>query len=843
MRSLPSSPSVAIQVQLGGRVRNLERPKDEPVEKPLMRLQKSAIEKPKGKKKKKKGEVEEEVPVPEVQLFSGPDESFPLIDPQKTSNESAWMQDFLLKIGDKKYSIVVNPPAVEKLHVHGRVFSHVPVVPHVEATSSDSLRWQWYRKGRGTSDWEMIKEAFDRFYTPGNDDMGSMLRVCCTPSQHRQNEFTGDEYNLIGFTSELEIGPIQEPPMFASTGRITAQQQSWTEHPALRVMTYNILADQYASTDTAKDVIFSHCSPEFLAWQYRRPLILKEILDYKPDVACLQEVDASAFELLLQPGLGAFGLDGVYTNKAGRVKEGSATFWRRDRFDIIDRQELEMRNLFPKSFSREDIDSAPLGPALRPMLESSPNLCDALQRVGTVAQMTMLVPRGDPSTWGVSRPLCVVNTHLFFHYAAPHIRTLHVWAMLNAAKIFIDRVVAEKSDMCGKIRPNLIFCGDLNSDINDGIPGAVELLRSGVVKSSHWDWKFGANFSWNQSSRGEEDESGEVSKMVHSDVEGLSPTRSAGSDAIVPGLDLTSPFSPLDTADGMIPEFTNYVKGYQGLLDYVWYEHDHLKVTGFLPYPGKDDLQGYLPSGQYPSDHLAVVADLEFTETNMARVPQDQWTFGSTVEATYRNVPLAEDALMQDHVIAVPTDTIYGLAALACSAKAINEIYSIKQRDFMKPLAVCVADHDDIADICHIQHLPPNLLKALLPGPVTVVLDRKTDTNKLSEELNPGVDALAVRIPDSPFLRAVCRHVQMPLALTSANISGDQSPIQTAEMDGVADQCALIFDHGKVGELRAGSTIIDLRQPGTFSVIRPGSALEATCNLAIQHGLAIRDSI
>ena len=867
VRSFPGTPSLLVQVQIAGKVRNLDRPKDEMVEKPLMRLQKTACQKPKGKKKSK--EVAEDLPPPVVSLYSGPDESFPLIDPATTTNAMAWKDGYTLKIGDAKYAVVVDPPVVERLHVHGNVFEGVPCVPFVDSTDTDRFEWQWHRLCPDTDDWKAVEDNACRF-VPGPEDVGRKLMVSCTPVQRRRSPFTNEDFDLKGSTSSLVVGPVVAAPSFAAAGRV-AKPLSWTGHPDVRVMTYNILADQYASTDRAKDELFAHCPSEFLDPNYRRPLVFKEILDYKPDIVCLQEVDESAFNLLFEPGMQEFGIRGVFTSKAGRVKEGSATFWREDRFRLVDREEMELRTYFPKDASKKAIDSAPLGPALRPMLESSPALCEALQKVGTVAQLTLLAPTGPASTWGDARPLCVLNTHLYFHYAAPHIRTLHVWAMLHEAKEFIDKRMATRGEELGNVVPSVIFCGDLNSDLNDGIPGAIRLLNSGAIGANYWDWKFGKDFAWGKSARGEdgESDSGDASEAGSggngkTSGDGNTPNHVATGaaditpredmDGVVAGMDLTSPFS-LQSADGMEPEFTNYVRGFQGLLDYIWYDRDHMKVMSTVPQPTKAQLGNYLPTEQYPSDHLAVVADLQFVpesqtsrdDLNAVDMFGDITAEARKLAAVFKNVPQAETALLQERVIAVPTDTIYGIAAIASSETAINTIYDIKMRDHSKPLAVCVADHHDIGKICHTSHLPDGLLDSLLPGPVTVVLDRRSDSNQISDALNPGVDALAVRIPDYPFLRAVCRQVQTPLALTSANLSGEQSPVHTSEFGHIAENCAIVFDDGALGRQqdlsdalkRAGSTIVDLRTAGGFKVVREGSALDETIKALVKKGLRL----
>lgn len=90
--------------------------------------------------------------------------------------------------------------------------------------------------------------------------------------------------------------------------------------------------------------------------------------------------------------------------------------------------------------------------------------CFGCMQVSTVAQLAILVPRQPAAA--EEGPLCVVNTHLFFHPKASHIRTLHVAAMLAEAHALMD--VAGRQ--LGRT-PSLLFCGDLNSDKNDGISG------------------------------------------------------------------------------------------------------------------------------------------------------------------------------------------------------------------------------------------------------------------------------------------------------------------------------------------------------------------------------------
>ena len=216
----------------------------------------------------------------------------------------------------------------------------------------------------------------------------------------------------------------------------------------------------------------------------------------------------------------------------------------------------------------------------------------------------------------------------------------------------------------------------------------------------------------------------------------------------------------LQSADGLQFEFSNYVRGYGGLLDYVWYEPGRMEVSRALPMPSKQDVASFLPSAAFPSDHIAVVFDLQWRELNPNQVASDHSTVsktsteqtapGSRLPAKLWHVEAGAAALTAHEAIAVPTDTLYGLAASAASAQGISRLYDIKGRPARLPLAVCVGDARDVARLGQCAALPPGLVDELLPGPVTVVLRRRPDA-PLCAELNPGLDTLGMHHWQSAF--------------------------------------------------------------------------------------------
>lgn len=193
-------------------------------------------------------------------------------------------------------------------------------------------------------------------------------------------------------------------------------------------------------------------------------------------------------------------------------------------------------------------------------------------------------------------------------------------------------------------------------------------------------------------------------------------------------------------------------------------------------------------------------------------------------------------ALKAGKVIAVPTDTLYGFACDACSSEAVNKIYEIKGRKHTSPLAICVGDVPDIKRFAVTDHLPYGLLDSLLPGPVTVVLGRG-ESSLLEKSLNPGLDSIGVRVPDSDFIRIIARDAESALALTSANLSGQPSSVSINDFENLWEHCAYVYDGGVLPAGRAGSTVVDLTKPGKYKILRPGSAKEETVAILEKYSL------
>ena len=166
------------------------------------------------------------------------------------------------------------------------------------------------------------------------------------------------------------------------------------------------------------------------------------------------------------------------------------------------------------------------------------------------------------------------------------------------------------------------------------------------------------------------------------------------------------------------------------------------------------------------------------------------------------------NVLKNDGVISVPTDTVYGICARINSSKAYLKLVSVKNRPSTKSFPVMCSDIEQIKSIAIIDENALKLIKAFMPGPITLVLNKRPDV--LSYINNAGAretDELAIRMAPTPFLKELIKEVGSPLFLTSANKSGMDV---CKSLDDIEKECPTLY--GMVmGDVSFGeaSTIVD----------------------------------
>ncbi|XP_072136534.1 2',5'-phosphodiesterase 12 [Mobula birostris] len=315
-----------------------------------------------------------------------------------------------------------------------------------------------------------------------------------------------------------------------------------------RVVSYNILADVYAKTELSKTTLYPYCAPYALHADYRQNLIKKELSGYHADILCLQEVDKHVFYDSLSPALDAFGFHGLFRIKE-KQHEGLATFFRASKYRLLSQHDV--------TFS-EALASDPLHTDLLQKISANPTIKEKVLQRSTALQVSVLQYLEDSS-----RKVCIANTHLYWHPKGGHIRLIQIAIAFR----HLHQITSE-------MYPNapIIFCGDFNSIPNSGL---YEFVTKGSISADHQDW----------SSNGEEEQC---------------------------QMSLTHSFE-LRSACGE-PAYTNYVGGFQGCLDYIFMDGNTFEVAQVIPFPTHEEITCHLalPSVSHPSDHIALVCDLQW---------------------------------------------------------------------------------------------------------------------------------------------------------------------------------------------------------------------------------------
>lgn len=427
-----------------------------------------------------------------------------------------------------------------------------------QCTNQDNLRFDgkvyWFKLG------EQIA------YCPTDDDVAHHIRVTCYPK---------DGPTLVSDSkTPVEIGPSECP--FEKRHKHMRSGLS-----QFRFMTYNILADLYADSDFSRTVLFKHCPTHALSLDYRRQLLLKEISGYHATIICLQEVDQKEFLRTFEPYLKILGhYEGVFAKKGGQVAEGLATFFEQGEFELIEHHRTLLPSLIIDQPVR-DVDHPILNASnldelndllqklndIREFITSNEELKKRFIDRNTVLQTNLLRSKLNPKNF-----ILVANTHLYFAPDADHIRLLQGSLCLKYLEYLKDYY--KRSLLCTletkEAEISVIFCGDMNSLPKNGFH---KLMTEGKVDANHPDW---------------------------------SKNKDLGLE-ITTNLKFSSAYQNIT--------YTNYVPEFNGCLDYIYYERNSLNCDSVVPAPDHEDViaSDGLPSDVFPSDHLALVADMSYS--------------------------------------------------------------------------------------------------------------------------------------------------------------------------------------------------------------------------------------
>jgi mRNA deadenylase 3'-5' endonuclease subunit Ccr4 len=492
------------------------------------------------------------------------------------------------------------PPTITSVSTFGsfvesHLFANTPVVVEVGLLYSTCVRITWF------ADREQVFPD-GPCYTPTENDVDKVLTVLIVPrrpdhdgrgcEEAYQFQRRVEALPALPIVRPLREGFMNRPSHDARPSRQRRHHRRDTtgreDDPtmSLRVVSYNILADQYSSRDVDKkddaDRMYSHCKYEYLTKWRRHPLIVHEILAYQPDVVALQEVDADVFAYLLKPVLTAKGYEGYFSPKGGGaypgVGEGCAIFWSLEVFDSVrpvDMRTRTFREMFQEFSCEEHINThTSQWKSLKDMsklLEKHHELKHVLfNKLGHVMQTVVLTQRQS------QEKLVIGNTHLFYHPMASHIRCLKM--LIASRQLEIEH---RENQYCP-----IILCGDLNSHPQSGV---MKLLLDRYLNANNGQtWKHLCTFDWEE-------------------------TQGAGVRRDVEAIDLELPpsFPTFLSGYPTPPDFTHYIEAFICTLDYILVTNN-FEVEKAGATPTRDDVRKFIamPNECMPSDHVSLVCDL-----------------------------------------------------------------------------------------------------------------------------------------------------------------------------------------------------------------------------------------
>ena len=183
------------------------------------------------------------------------------------------------------------------------------------------------------------------------------------------------------------------------------------------------------------------------------------------------------------------------------------------------------------------------------------------------------------------------------------------------------------------------------------------------------------------------------------------------------------------------------------------------------------------------------------------------------------DVDVAAAAVNDGELVAYPTETVYGLGADALDPAAVDAVFEAKGRDPDEPISLGVATVDAATEYVTVSDRERAFMDAFLPGPVTVVCQRR---EPVPDVLTAGRDRVGIRVPDHDIARALL-DVAGPLTATSANVSGEPSARRIDDIqEALRERLAVVLDGGPTPG--GGSTVVDVARD---EIIREGRQADA----------------
>ncbi len=200
------------------------------------------------------------------------------------------------------------------------------------------------------------------------------------------------------------------------------------------------------------------------------------------------------------------------------------------------------------------------------------------------------------------------------------------------------------------------------------------------------------------------------------------------------------------------------------------------------------------------------------------------------------NTTQAAQKLLQGELIVFPTETVYGLGAVASNAEAVQKIFEVKGRPQHNPLILHIFDRSQLDELVElVPDTAKNLMDHFWPGPLTICLKKHKNVSDL---VTAGLDTVCIRMPDHPIAQELLKKTGEAVAAPSANLSGKPSTTRFKDAVAQLQQDAVYFLDGGNTQIGLESTVIDCSDD-RIRVLRPGSIsradIETTLDTKIFH--------
>lgn len=587
------APMINIELQFGvdGQPpvsKSLLRPRDESLGKTLSRMR-MLLTAPRGKGTKKQTPADIVADLPAAVLLNGAGNAIS----EETLNSDAWAQATTLVLGPSHIRVKYNLPTVTSIIAPQVVYAGLPAVCHgikIIFSQQSELLSEWYvaeDDGRVTAGAQPFA-VNTLVVTPKAEWAGKPLVFRCRPN-----------------TGDAPWAEVTTPAVVLDAAGFVAMPR-WSNilpkaADEIRVVSYNVLHDGYAMSKEALARVYPFCTKDVLNILYRRSRIAQELQQYGGDILCLQEVGREVHDRYYNEVLSHWGFKSLLAIKTGSTKEGCGIAYRKDRFEPLTTGPVVMP-LSWGTLSRRHPELAAEINADHPHVEHG------LRKLPSVG---IFVALRDKVT---GKNVVVSNTHLYYHPDGCHIRALQLY-------VFMKALMEYSSTLEGGA--GIIACGDYNLT---RITGGYRLVTRGRVTPEDDCWLKGLRHYFGikaqdkaevlpQSEGDSDDDAEDVERapMDAAEVEHasfMSRLQTPPTAPFAPTLSLPMKLYDTHPTDASM-KFTNYALSFKACIDHIFVS-EGLTAVRTLPPPSEDELSKdvAIPSLMFPSDHVALVADV-----------------------------------------------------------------------------------------------------------------------------------------------------------------------------------------------------------------------------------------